>query len=77
MGRLNKRQQRELAELEELEKARSASVQQLPKEDDVEQSASDEDEPALPTAAKAGFGAVSLAEYSYKEWMADPAAPTA
>ncbi|BGP54746.1 hypothetical protein JCM8202v2_002333 [Rhodotorula sphaerocarpa] len=67
MGRLNKRQQRELAELEELEKARSASVQQLPTEDDVEQSASDEDEPALPTAAKAGFGALNLGDEAAEE----------
>ncbi|GAA5986748.1 hypothetical protein JCM10908_000879 [Rhodotorula pacifica] len=61
MGRLNKRQQRELAELEELERSRSATTQSLPTEDDVEESSDGEGgEPVAIAQPKAGFGALDL-----------------
>lgn len=55
MGRLNKRQQRELAELEELERSRHASTSALPTQDEI----TDEEKEPVVAQPKGGFAAVS------------------
>ncbi len=64
MGRLNKRQQRELAELEELERSRSATIEQLPTAVDVDDSDNEQEQVSIPQS-KAGFGAVRWNESSH------------
>ncbi|BGP07100.1 Transcription factor 25 [Rhodotorula toruloides] len=58
MGRLNKRQQRELAELEELERSRQASTSTLPTQNDI----TDEEEEEVVAQPKGGFAALGLGD---------------